>query len=1205
MMVFGDGSCDTVEQGERHAVQADRGDSSCGDRVCQNYASLPPERKTCHPDTERKNRPSDMDCKNRPRSLPRSIIFGESRHILSKICIQQACKFNSDFPDRRAILIVPETSKMDMEYDFMTSTVNQGMMMTEVLSFSRFCYRLLGEIGLNNGEVIDDAGKSMLLYKVLKENEDRFVLFKNLCKKTGFISEILSVMGDLKRVMIDASQLEKASQDMSDPVVKQKAKELSIMIREYDNALEMTSLKDPQENYSNTAAQLGILSDMKQSGAVKWPYDRLEWLFNAKIWITGFGETRDFTPQEHAMIDALGSCCEVVITVVSDKKDDTIFRAGRQCIDWFAKNGLPMDSLQYVSADETTAEDIKIGKIDEPDAVFRHLADCWKNQIPVPLKFLPNLNLVQTFTRREEVAILAGEINRLVREENFRFRDITVLAAGIESYKTIISAVFHEASIPYYMDDKKSLTGTVLARMVRNLMDIILQNWPVKALLNYARCGLSGITGNEIDEFETYMLAAGIKWKKQLFDERRYEIDFSGDDINRMPEIRDRLCRNILKFERSVAASKISGEYCDSLRAFLDDEAIAEKIRLMSGRLLEKEEEGPAIALVKAWNELTHLLEQIDLIAKDAPIDLRSFRDILISGMEKAFSGTIPSAVDQVHFAPAGQISNRQTPVLFVIGMTENDYPGKIPPEGILKDRDREAFSEYFKINIPSVLADKYYEDIFLTYSLLSLPKQKLYLSCPEPAGLESNVIDFVRKCVPDCRTITWEEAPGPGDIQIYSKNTAFYTLLSMMSDKMGTMMSDKMRNYPDSGDQSIKFAEWDAFYRMIKETPEFGPRLSALQKMVKSSQAKISLTKENIAKRYDDPAAMSISQLEKYNACAFSHFAQHLLKLQPRASHELQSTDTGSMMHGIVELAVSQFLSEYRTAKDDEQKDELIRRYRAMDFEKFAKSKMKDIADRDKMGSFLDQGFYASKGRSSYRLAAATLKALFTQIDSRQFVPGILEWEFAAKNNNAISFELENQMKVLFNGKVDRIDFHDDHFRVIDYKSGNKTVDFDEWYHGLSLQLLAYIAAFCAANPGMLPDDAAYAHFARPIISYENGSVRVVLPKHPSNIQKKYVLRGTKMKTEELMAASRFTLEKMKSLTGQLINGRYDIVPKRLKGKDSSCKYCDYQSFCGFEVKYDKDDVREPLPIMKDGQGKKLAKKDVFTKMVSGEKKT
>lgn len=1121
---------------------------------------------------------------NRPRV---SLLFGESRHELTKTCTGQIHQYNIDFPDNRAVLIVPETSKMDMEYDFMAGTAGQGMMMTEVLSFSRFCHHLLGEIGLNSGEMIDDAGKAMLLYKILKENEDKFVLFKNLCRKTGFISEILSVMGDLKRVMIDAPLLEKASQEMRDPVISRKAKELAILFGEYEIAIAKTSLKDPQENYTETTGQIERLYRMKKNGEVSWPYDRLEWLFNAKIWITGFGEGRDFTPQEYSIIQALGKCCDVVVTVVGDRADDTIFRAGRQSMEWFAKNGLPANAVQYVPNVEPT--------------IFGRLADRWKHQVPVPFNDIDEeaeqaVTLIHTTTRREEAAILAGEINRLVREENYRFRDITVLAAEIESYKTIVSTIFHEASIPYYMDEKKSLAGTALARMVRNLMDIILQNWSLKSLMNYSRCGLSGISDHEIDEFETFLLSAGIKWKKQLFDDRLFDIDNYGNtmagEINqgdKMLKIRDRLCRNIMKFERTVREGKIVIQYCQALRTFMNDEEIAEKIKKMSGSLLDKLEEDPAIALVKAWNELAHLMEQIELIAQDTPIDLGSFRDILINGMTKAFSGTIPSAVDQVHFAPVGQIGSRQSQVLFVIGMTENDYPEKIPPEGILKNRDREVFSEYFKINIPSVLADKYYEDMFLTYSLLSLPEKKLYLSCPENVQLESSVMNFVRDCFPSCRTIEWKDAPGPADLQIYSINIAFYIVLSILANK--------------NGKESENFGDWDPFYQLIKEMPEFRSRLTVLSNMVKASQTKITLAKEKIRQRYNDPIAMSISQLEKYNACAFSHFAQYLLKLQPRVSHDLQSADTGSMMHGIVELAVSQFLDEYRSAKDDSKKEELLNKYRAMDFDKLAQSKMREIADRDKMGVFLEHGFSASKGRTSYRLAAATLQALFSRIDAQEFIPGILEWEFSAQNNNAISFQTENQMQMLFQGKIDRIDFQGDRFRVVDYKSGSKKVDFDEWYHGLSLQLPAYIAAFCAQNPQLLPADAAYMQFARPIISYENGSAVGIQQKHASNISKKFLLRGTKMEPEELLAASRFAVGKIRKLSGQLLDGQYDIRPKKLRGKDSSCKYCDYRSFCGFEIKYDNDDLLEPLPPIKDGQGKKLAKKDVFIKKISESK--
>ncbi len=1151
-----------------------------------------------------------------------NILYGESRADLTRACLEQVFRFRGANPNRRAVLVVPETSKMDMEYELLTGADREGMMLTEVLSFSRFCHRVLGEIGAGADPLIDEAGKSVLLYRVLKENESRLDLFRNLCRKPGLMGEILSVMGDLKRVLVDAPMLRGASSDLSDRILAKKAGELAILMEEYDRTLKNSSLLDPQDHYTRTAKQLEIFAAkraLSADGGLPWPYDRLEWLSGAGVWILGFGETRDFTPQEYALIDALDRCCaELTVTLAYDGTE-AFFRAGAQSISHFRKKGLPNLAFRRVPPG--------------PPTFFGGLAASWKKQtaagdlVPDPIPqgaafssdprepaFEGNptcgqITLVHCSSKRQETALLAGEIRRLIREEGIRCRDILVAAPGLESYEAVIRATFREAGIPYYLDGKLSLGRTSLARMVGSLLDLCLYGWSQNALMNYARCGFCDASREELDEFETFMLARGIRWKSQLFDSARFDAPEPSDSVRdpegetveeteeglreksedslplRMIALRDRLCKTILDLEKNIKKSASGRQFCESLRGFLEAEAVEQKIGRMRDVLLQQPQEDAATALVKAWNELLHLLEEIEQICADIPMDLELFRGILRSGMEKAVSGTIPSSVDQVRFAPIGQTGGRPRRVLYIIGLCDGAYPEKLPAEGILKDREREAFSEYFGIRIPSVVSDKYDEDLFRTYDLLGSAKEKLYLSCPQPRENESPLLSFVRENVPECRSMEWSEFPGPFDPQIYSRRTALHELVSRMDER------------PD-GERA---QEWTALYGALVRRPEYRSGLLSLKNRPKSSREPIRLAGETILERYGDPVAMSVSQLETYSACAYSHYAKYLLKLLPRAAWDPQSSDTGSLLHGIVEIAVREFLCDFASAGDAKEKELLLEKYRSMDFEVFAFEKMKEAVRRDGRYVFLDRGVFASKGRTSCRLAAATLQAVFDQFDARGFIPAVLEWEFSRQNSNALSLSPAGRPPVLFSGKVDRIDKDGSYFRVIDYKSSGKTVDFDKWYHGLSLQLPAYVAAFSRNHPDSVPADVSYMHFDRPVIFYENGAAAQIAQKHSQNLKRHSQLRKTGLGPEGLSAAARHTVRKMERLSALLLDGKYGVTPKKSGGK-VPCEYCEYMSVCGFESKYDVPEYCEPLERQKDAQGKSLPKAEAFLKKIAGE---
>ena len=49
----------------------------------------------------------------------------------------------------------------------------------------------------------------------------------------------------------------------------------------------------------------------------------------------------------------------------------------------------------------------------------------------------------------------------------------------------------------------------------------------------------------------------------------------------------------------------------------------------------------------------------------------------------------------------------------------------------------------------------------------------------------------------------------------------------------------------------------------------------------------------------YGDTIQASISRMEKFNSCAFSHFMSHGLRLEERKIFRLEAPDIGELFHG------------------------------------------------------------------------------------------------------------------------------------------------------------------------------------------------------------------------------------------------------------------------------------------------------------------
>lgn len=1137
------------------------------------------------------------------------ILYGESLKDLTEECLRQIGEFEESSSVRRAILLVPETSKMDMESEYLTRTPAKGMMQNQVFSFSRLCYQILSETGRTPRKYIDDIGKTMLVYRILNENADKFELYRNLCNRPGFVAQIISVMGELNRVLIGADSLEKASCEIEDKVSAQKAKELSILMREYETALAGTNLADPQENYITATNIINTLAETKRTGTVQWPLDRLEWLIGTRVWIVGFAQFRNFTPAEFALINALQKCCEIVITIACDIT----------CMDKGQESYLK--DFFYAGA-KTYAKLVRSGSVygvpvlvpSKREYPFEHLGECLKNQTPLPTLLKDGdenrINIFSAMSKREEISLVAGEIRRLVSEESFRYRDISIMATEIAGYAPIVSAIFRQAGIPLFVDAKKSLAKTALGRLLSSLTDLILYNWSHNSVICYLRSGFSGISAEAIDDFETYLIANGTKWKNQLLKDARFR------------EIA--AFQNVLAFEQQISFCKTAGDYCDALNEFLVNDGVESKIDELSKELLSKGEEDGAIALVKAWNELLHLISQTGEIGGDAVLTFKDFKGILMSGMESAFAGIIPSSVDQVSFSQIKQITNKSPEILFVIGLSQEAYPPKTPPEGILKDRDRQIFSQYFDIEIPSVLSDKVYEDLFLTFTFLTLPRERIYLTCPKAREQESSVITFVRESFTGIREVVYKKDPtgiSPLDLQIYSQTNAVFSLISNLPREMTVENGNNIKDNPDSesildgiegsNPSSIPVSptnntafqqEWVALERVFGQNDELKSKIQRLREVARKSNRKIDIKRADMLECYREPVKMSVSQLETYSSCSYGHLMTYLLKLQPRVTWDVQETDAGSLLHGIAENCIKDYIMDHSSAKSPDDKQKVIEKYRNMDFTRFADEKMKQFCSDGRYGAFLENGTKAARGRRAVNIAASTLKAIFGKIGFEEFLPERLEWRFSKDCGNAIKIQIPGLPDVFFNGIVDRVDTSGGYFRVIDYKSADKTVDFDMWYQGLSMQLLAYIAAYHKENPDLLPKDAAYLQFSRPIIKYEDMTPSEIKEEHADKLLKSYKLKGPGLDPDNLLLASRFAIKKMEQLTDSLLNGNYDIKPRKIAGKQLPCTYCEYSAICGFEQTFDDPHILDKLPAKTGEDGKALKKAKVFIDTIAKE---
>ncbi|NLN46994.1 MAG: hypothetical protein GX153_10605 [Clostridiaceae bacterium] len=1130
------------------------------------------------------------------------ILYGTSQPALLDACVAQideACRL---WPDRRAMLLVPEQTKAEAERLYFDRTGRSGILLAEVLSFSRLAWRVQGEIGGLSRSCVDPVGKSILLHALLKEHRSALLALATGAGRPGFAPQVGQVLGDLRRHGVRSGPLREASGEAldDDRAFAGKTADLAFLMEQYDIRMASLGLYDREDDLWRLAKTLESLRDAldrrrEACGTVQWPLSRAAFLADTEVWVAGFAQTREFTPQEHAVLAGLaGVCGQVTVTVCADavpgdpaavSAGPDAFRIGRQSarrlVERFpgtAASRIP-SSLpgvfgrigQALADGMPVSTDVDSGSAVDP---VEREGDLPADRSSVTTALFRN--------RDEEIRWVAGEIRRLTQLHGYRYADIAIGVSSPSSYLSPLRAVFREYGLSPFIDEPRPLSGTPLYRFLRGLLDLKTHDWSLPSVTACLRSGFCRIDRGEADRLENFFLARGLTGSDRVFDDRRYRAAY--ETLVTLPdreeesepepdetqearhsrqtsgavaaaealELRNRVLTPLRDFLDELVRIPSCAGKCAHLEKFLDAYGVPEAVTARVDALHGTGDDEAAITLVRAWNGFGHVMEQMKAIAGDGDYDLDAFRDALSAGMESAQSGAIPPVIDRITVSGYTRAGFRRARVLFLIGATDEAFPSAAPPEGLLKDPDRERISRRLGVRLPSVLRDQVFADAALAHALLTAPSDALYMTAPAGTGPASVYLDLVRETVPGGRHLS-PVLVEEDDPRLAAPRPARRHVLSVAAGMV----------LPADG---IRLTKLRALSDTLERPGGVGvgmdwPGVSS--DFSTSTRLPVALVREATGKRF----LMSVSQLEKYASCPYAYLARYLLKLQERDVWSPRAADTGSVLHGVLELGIRALAEELSRAASEEERSAVLARWAEMDYDAYALACMTTVAERDGYGLFFDAGIRASSGRRVLRMGAATLRAAVEQLSDGQAVPVCTEWRFGENGQSPLRLRVQGT-DVLFRGVVDRVDSmggaQENLFRVVDYKSGDVRFDPDKVYYGLSLQLPAYAAAWRNAHAGAEACELAYLRFQAPTANRKPHESDIDTQAVRQEIAGQFRLRQTGLGVGDIALVTAHTVGRMESLCKALLSGKADALPARIGSKPAACVYCEYRAVCG-----------------------------------------
>ncbi|MCX0401875.1 helicase-exonuclease AddAB subunit AddB [Clostridium perfringens] len=1136
------------------------------------------------------------------------IIYGRAGTGKSTFCINQIKKKINNSPTNKLILLVPEQFTFQTENKVLNAIGERYVLNAEVLSFKRLAHNVFNECGGATRTIMGDAGKSMLIFKVLEDLGDNMTVFKNASRQKGFIDIASKTITEFKKYNVNNEVLDLTINEIEDENLKMKMEELKDVFNEFNSRL--------HEGYVDEEDQLLLLNEKLDGCSL---YD------GAEIWIDEFSS---FTPNQLSVIGKLLKRAKSVnITlsideVNSPKGESDLFVATKntekRLMNLIQEEGIAFNG--YINLNEDISYRFKENK---------ELAHIERQLYAYPFKQYRgknnSLRLYRANNNYDEIEFVAKDILRLVREKQYRFKDISVICRDVDNYEKVVSAIFAEYEIPYYIDKKIDIASNPLIVFINSAVDIISKNWTYESMFKYLKTGLikefRGIEGAElIDELENYVLAYGIKGKKWMEEWVNYsssilkEEDISEENkqrLERLNDIRETIVTPLDEFNKQCKGKKTLKEFATILYEFLDS-----KLDIMDtiDKYVEYFKENDMAIEAKEYSEVRDIfidvLEQaVDVLGNEV-MDLNEFMKVLNIGLSQYEMGLIPVALDQVNIGDITRIKSRGTKALYIIGVNDGVLPSASKEEGILSDNDREILLEK-GISLASDTRTKIFEEQFLVYTAFTIAEEYLVVTYPladfeGKSQRPSIIVHRLKKILPNVK----EESEG------FKLVNDKYEKISAKIPTLNELMIAIRKNYDGAEIEDY----WKYVYDWYLREPKWKERIEYVRKGLEYTNLENNISKEKAKKLYEDnknKISLSVSRLERYAQCPFAYYIQYGLKAKDRKIYEFTAPDLGSFMHEILDEFTNEIKE--KDLKWSDLSKENCRNIINSLVDNQVKNNKSSILNSSKRYSYFTDRFK--------RILTKSVMVISEQMKRSDFEIYKNELAFGfSKDVNSIKLDLPSGESFYLNGRIDRVDKlnldGETYLRIIDYKTGSKKFDLNKFYNGLQMQLLVYLDALINNSENIVENQAMpgailYFRIDDPILkskgdlteeeiksevlkelkleglllddvkvvkamdnTLEPGTHSLIIP---ANMKKAGDLGKNKalITMEQFELLRKYVNEKMVEICQNMIEGKIDIEPCK-ENKNIVCDYCNYSHICQFDSSLE-DNRYKVIPKKKD----------------------
>lgn len=1102
-------------------------------------------------------------------------ILGGSGSGKSTYLYRTISKEAAEHPEQNYIILVPDQFTLETQKTLVDLSENGGILNIDVLSFHRLAYRALEEVPALRKTVLEDTGKMMLLRKVLGQEKKHLMYFKQGLSKPGFLDECKSLLCELMQYGIGEEQMDAMAEAVEDnPLMAMKVRDIAHIYKAF--------LEKMGDTYMMAEELIPQLTQVVSS---------ISMLQDSVICLDGF---TGFTPTQYDLLQELLSCCSkmyVTVTVDRTERRQDVFSMSRDTI----------ERLSKIAAQVPTQieEPVMTGKgkekrpyrlvANEPLSFLEENLFAYNNRhYPEELSAI---SLHVCDKESHEAQYVARKIWWLIHKEGYKEQEIAVVSADIEGYESGLTHEFERLGIDCFVDQRKNMGANAMVEFVLAFLEMYKKNMDAKSVSEFLRTGLTCLSRDEVDLLENYILASGRRGFRSYKQEWKYEV--KREELSTVNEYRSRFVAFIEHgFEYMAGGKKTVEEFCRGLYLWLEETNVYQSIREKQQAFEEEGQQILANEYKRIYRMMMEFLNEMVELLGDEIVSFSEFYEMLRSGMEEGVMGFTPPGSNQVVIGDVYRSRLRNIKVLFFIGISEDRIPKGSASPGILSERERKLMEQKGIELAPSTGKQALTEQYYL-YLTLTKASERLYLSYSRMAndgGSKSPayLISQIKKMYPKMHTIHEDVKDTPEQI-------------------LGT---DQGRSYLIEKLMENDYQKDKAWWQIAAYYKEYDPKwLQRLFSVYEEDKSLAVLTEGAVALLYSNTWYGSVTSMETFARCPYSYYIKYGLGLIPREEYQVQSLDFGNVLHNSMEF-IFHHMEEQKKTWQQVEKEEIY------ELSQMAVNHALEGSQGDKFRQSKRTEYYIKRMKRVIQCAAY---GMVFQMQQGKFVQTRAELNFSVDNTReAARLLVENNKKILLNGKIDRIDIYEEkgkrQVKIIDYKSGRTDLQLDKMYYGLQLQLLTYMSAALEIekhvheNQKVVPAAMLYYQIKEPELEWreeteenrinrsvaamsctglvtEDPEVVELLDKNLAGngeyqesmtsavLPIQTTKGGTPGKRSSVVTEKEFRLlmeharKKEKEFASEIFQGNIGAKPYMLKN-ENGCEYCELHGICGKEMK-------------------------------------